>query len=79
MNEEVHKFEKMILDNKNTQDIKYNIDRDIESSVKYEYLCESFGKEKTDSAIKEAGLEMTDIYDLDNFNIIAEILNKSSI
>ena len=79
MNEEVQKFEEMILDKENTHEIKYNIDRDIEASVKYEYLCESFGKEKTDSAIKEAGLEMTDIYDLDNFNIIAEILNKSSI
>ena len=79
MNEEVQKFEEMILDKENTHEIKYNIDRDIEDSVKYQYLCESFGKEKTDSAIKEAGLEMTDIYDLDNFNIIAEILNKSSI
>jgi hypothetical protein len=79
MNEEVQKFEEMILDKENTHEIKYNIDRDIEASVKYQYLCESFGKEKTDSAIKEAGLEMTDIYDLDNFNIIAEILNKSSI
>jgi len=79
MNEEVQNFENMILDKENTQEIKYNIDRDIEASVKYQYLCESFGKEKTDSAIKEAGLEMTDIYDLDNFNIIAEILNKSSI
>ena len=79
MNEEVHKFEKMILDNKNTQDIKYNIDRDIESSVKYEYLCESFGKEKTDSAIKESGFEISDLHDLSNFNIIAEILNKLAI
>jgi hypothetical protein len=79
MNEEVQKFEEMILDKENTQEIKYNIDRDIEASVKYEYLCESFGKEKANSAIKEAGLEMADIYDLDNFNIIAEILNKSSI
>ena len=79
MNEEVQNFENMILDKENTQEIKYNIDRDIEASVKYEYLCDSFGKEKANSAIKEAGLEMADIYDLDNFNIIAEILNKSSI
>jgi hypothetical protein len=79
MNEEVQKFEEMILDNKNTPDIKYNIDRDIEASVKYEYLCESFGKEKTDSAIKESELEISDLHDLSNFNIVTEILNKSSI
>jgi len=79
MNEEVQKFEEMIPDNKNTPDIKYNIDRDIEASVKYEYLCESFGKEKTDSAIKESELEISDLHDLSNFNIVTEILNKSSI
>jgi hypothetical protein len=79
MNEEVQKFEEMILDNKNTPEIKYNIDRDIEASVKYEYLCECFGKEKTDSAIKESELEISDLHDLSNFNIVTEILNKSSI
>jgi hypothetical protein len=76
MEENIQNFENIIL---NTKEIKYTVDRDIESSVKYEYLCDSFGKEKTDSAIKESGLEMTDLYDLDNFNIVAEILNESSI
>jgi hypothetical protein len=79
MNEEVQKFEEMILDNKNTPEIKYNIDRDIEASVKYEYLCESFGKEKTDSAIKESGFNLHDLYNIDIFNIIAGILNNTSI
>jgi hypothetical protein len=79
MNEEVQKFEEMILDNKNTPEIKYNIDRDIEASVKYEYLCESFGKEKTDSAIKESGFNLHDLYNIDSFNIIAGILNNTSI
>jgi hypothetical protein len=79
MNENVQKFEKIILDTKNTDEIKYTIDRNIEASVKYEYLCESFGKEETDSAIAESGFEMVDLYDIDNFNIIAEILNNPSI
>lgn len=76
MEENIQNFENIIL---NTKEIKYTVDRDIEASVKYEYLCDSFGKEKTDLAIKESGLEMTDLYDLDNFNIVAEILNESSI
>jgi hypothetical protein len=79
MNEKVSDFEKIILDNKNTPEIRYSVDRNVEASVKYEYLCESFGKEETDSAIKESGFDMIDLYDLDNFNIVAEILNKSSI
>jgi hypothetical protein len=79
MNENVNNFEKLILDNKNTPEIKYSIDRNIESSVKYEYLCESFGKEKADSAIKESGFDLLDLYDIDNFNIIVEILNTPSI
>jgi hypothetical protein len=51
----------------------------MEALVKYEYLCDSFGKKKTNSAIKESGLEMVDLYDPGNFNIVAEILNESSI
>lgn len=76
MEENIQNFENIIL---NTKEIKYTVDRDIEASVKYEYLCDGFGKEKTDLAIKESGLEMADLYDLDNFNIVAEILNESSI
>ena len=79
MKENIQNFENMILNKENTEEIKYTVDSNMEALVKYEYLCESFGKEKANSAIKEAGLELADIYDLDNFNIIAEILNKSSI
>lgn len=69
----------MILNKENTEEIKYSIDRNMESLVKYEYLCDSFGKEKTDLGIKESGLEMTDLYDLNNFNTVVEILNEPSI
>jgi hypothetical protein len=69
----------MILNKENTKEIKYTIDSNIEALVKYEYLCDSFSKEKTDLAIEESGLEMTDLYDLNNFNKVVEILNESSI
>ena len=51
----------------------------MEALVKYEYLCDSFGKEKTDLGIKKSGLEMTDLYDINNFNTVARILNETSI
>jgi hypothetical protein len=69
----------MILNKENTEDIKYTVDSNTEALVKYEYLCDSFGKEKTDLGIKESGLEMTDLYDLNNFNTVVEILNEPSI
>ncbi|NCX04784.1 MAG: hypothetical protein EBW68_03275 [Actinobacteria bacterium] len=79
MKENIQNFENMILNKENTEEIKYSIDRNMESLVKYEYLCDSFGKEKTDLGIKESGLEMTDLYDLNNFNTVVEILNEPSI
>ena len=77
MSENIQNFENMILIKENTEEIKYTVDCNTEALVRYEYLCESFGKEKTDLAIKESGLEMTDLYDIDNFNNLVEILNKS--
>ena len=77
MSENIQNFENIILNKENTKEIKYTVDCNTEALVRYEYLCESFGKEKTDLAIKESGLEMTDLYDIDNFNNLVEILNKS--
>jgi hypothetical protein len=79
MKENIQNFENMILNKENTEEIKYSIDRNMEALVKYEYLCDSFGKEKTDLGIKESGLEITDLYDLNNFNTVVEILNEPSI
>jgi hypothetical protein len=79
MKENIQNFENMILNKENTEDIKYTVDSNTEALVKYEYLCDSFGKEKTDLGIKESGLEMTDLYDLNNFNTVVEILNEPSI
>jgi aspartyl-tRNA synthetase len=79
MSENIQNFENIILNKENTKEIKYTIDSNMEALVKYEYLCDSFGKEKTDLAIEKSFLEMTDLYDLNNFNTVVEILNVSSI
>jgi hypothetical protein len=41
-------YEKKILDPNITGQIRYTVDSSIQSSVKYDYLCEKFGKEKVD-------------------------------
>jgi len=79
MSENIQNFENIILNKENTKEIKYTIDSNMEALVKYEYLCDSFGKEKTDLAIEKSFLEMTDLHDLNNFNKVVEILNVSSI
>ena len=79
MKENIQNFENMILNKENTEEIKYTVDSNMEALVKYEYLCDSFGKEKTDLAIEKSFLKMTDLYDLNNFNTVVEILNVSSI
>lgn len=79
MSENIQNFENIILNKENTKEIKYTIDSNMEALVKYEYLCDSFGKEKTDLAIEKSFLKMTDLYDLNNFNTVVEILNVSSI
>jgi len=79
MSENIQNFENIILNKENTKEIKYTIDSNMEALVRYEYLCESFSKEKTDLAIEKSFLKMTDLYDLNNFNTVVEILNVSSI
>ena len=79
MKENIQNFENIILNKENTKEIKYTVDCNTEALVRYEYLCESFGKEKTDLGIKKSGLEMTDLYDINNFNTVARILNETSI
>ena len=77
MNENVQNFENVILDDKNTSDIKYSVDKNIEASVRYQYLCESFDGKEVDSVIAELSITMLDLYDTNNFNDVVKILNKA--
>lgn len=49
---EIEDFEKSLNGPENTQ-IKYNIDRGIEASVRYDYLVENYGKETVDSLVDD--------------------------
>lgn len=76
MNDRVEDFEKIILGG-TIPKIKYSVDRDIEASVKYDFLCENFGKTEVDSALEKSGITILDLSDLEKYKELTEILNRS--
>jgi hypothetical protein len=49
-NQEIEDFESLLASQGNS-DIKYNVDTDMESLVKYDYLVEVYGKDLVDSVV----------------------------
>ena len=72
MSKKFDDFEKSLNDPKINTDIKYTLDRGIEASVKYEYLCEQYGKEIVDSLVDDFII----LSDYGNFLVIKEKLEK---
>ena len=72
MSKKFDDFEKSLNDPKINTDIKYTLDRGIEASVKYEYLCEQYGKEIVDSLVDDFII----LSDYENFLVIKEKLEK---
>jgi hypothetical protein len=75
-NNQIEEFEKNILDPDKTGGIKYSIDRDIEASVKYDFLKEIYGTTQVELALHEEGKSLLDLSDLDTFKKISEILGR---
>jgi hypothetical protein len=48
--QEIEDFESLLASQENTN-IKYNVDTDMESLVKYDYLIEVYGKDLVDSVV----------------------------
>jgi len=74
MNDRVEDFEKIILGDK-VPKIKYTVDNDIESSVRYDFLCENFSKSEVDSALAKLDMTFLELSDLEKYKSITEILN----
>lgn len=72
--ENLHEFEKTLLDQEKTHEIKYVIDKDIESQVRYEFMCESAGIENVDKALNDSGMEKIDLADDESYRTILNIL-----
>lgn len=75
-NKTFEEFEKTILDGDKTQDVKYNIDRGIEASVKYDFLKEIYGSAEVDKALHEEEKLFLDLSDMDVFKKVSERLGK---
>lgn len=72
----VVEFEESILNPDNTGEIRYTVDSSIEASVKYDYLCENFGKNKVESLFKEKEINFLDLHRYDLFLEIKEELKQ---
>lgn len=75
MENRVKEFEKIILDPEKTGGIKYKVDTGMESSVKYQFLCESYGKERVDSILSKNKLSITDLCGDEKFQLISGMLS----
>jgi hypothetical protein len=49
----IQEFEDSLSDNINNPDIKYSLDKAIDSEVKYSYLTERFGKERVEALVSD--------------------------
>jgi len=76
MENDINKFEKTILDPEKTGQIKYRTDVTMESDVKYQFLCESYGKERVDSLLAQNNFSILDLCGEDNFAKISSMLLK---
>ena len=66
---ELQEFEDQIFDKNKNSDVKYNVDNFIEASVKYDFLVETYGKEKVDPIVG-------DFSKLHDFSYFTEVHKK---
>jgi hypothetical protein len=69
--QEIKDFEEL-LSSEGNSDIKYVIDTNMESSVKYDYLVETYGKEIVDSVVDKK----ENLFDCDYYSSVIAILEK---
>jgi hypothetical protein len=70
--ENFENFEKVILNNEKTPSIKYRIDENMEAAVKYQFLCDSYGKDRVQSVLTDLNLSFLDLANQDSFKKISE-------
>jgi hypothetical protein len=70
--ENFENFEKVILNNEKTPSIKYRIDENMEASIKYQFLCDSYGKDRVQSVLTDLNLSFLDLANQDSFKKISE-------
>lgn len=69
-------FEKTILNQENTPSVKYKVDHNMEAAIKFQFLCDTYGKDKVQSTLEELKLSFLDIADPQNFLLISEKIKE---
>ena len=65
----IGEFEDSLLDGIKNPNIKYSLDKAIDSSVKYNYLVENFGKDAVDALV-------SDVLYLADFQFFSDVKSK---
>jgi hypothetical protein len=75
MENNLKEVEKILLGlNLPNNEIIYSIDSETEAKVKYAFLCDTYGKEKTDSLMEKETLSVGDLVDEEKFQpLLAKI------
>lgn len=71
-------FEKNILNPDNTGGIKYSIDRDLEASVKWQYLKENFPNRNINEILNRSGKSVLDLSEPAFYSEVLKKLNENA-
>jgi hypothetical protein len=69
-NGEFSEFEDKLFEIEINPDIKYSVDKDMESKIKYDYLVDLYGKERVDEVVND----YKNLFDHEEFGRIKKIL-----
>ena len=75
----VIEIEKMLLNLETPgNEIKYSIDFETESKVRYEFLCDTNGKERIDSLMAEENMSILDLTNEEKFQGILSKIKEDN-
>ena len=69
-NKKFSEFESKLFEVEVTPNIKYSIDKDMESKIKYDFLVEKYGKDKVDEIVSD----YSSLFDPQEFERVKKIL-----
>jgi hypothetical protein len=71
----LNQFEETLLTEGSNNDIKYSIDRDLEGAVRYDFLQETYGKDRVDEVLRDNGKGFLELGDTEYYALILETLS----
>lgn len=77
--ENFENFEKQILNSVNTGPIKYKVDKNIESAVKFQFLCDTYGQDRVQETMKEVGVSFVELAETELFDKVSKKISEKEI